>query len=453
MSFLRTAALLALSFAGPIAAQQVYFGNLHSHTSYSDGSGKPAEAYQFARNNAKVDFLMISEHNHSQAEDGASTDRRDGILIAKDHSLYTGPARTSLIPAARKSSLNGKFLGLYGQEFSSISKGNHVNVFDVDTVIDVPNGDFAGLVSWMTQHHDSLGQPPILQFNHPELFDNKATEYGADDFASPSEWIQKIGAFARLIEIVAGPAMTKVPAEVPKDAEDEFLRYLNLGFRVAPTADQDNHYKTWGNASPARTGVIADELTKPAILGALRNRHVYATEDSNLRLVFKVQNRLMGDVIAPTLTAGQELDISVSIHDDDEPQAHYEIDVLSDSAPGGATARVIDTVSVDGNTTAPVRIEDVTFTGKGQYLFFRVRQIGEDRVDRAWTSPVWFDDAEVSPVVPPVDTVAIASRLSRTYHTSPDCVDAQRIKPTNRIEGDEARRGRLPHEGCPRRQQ
>jgi hypothetical protein len=62
----------------------------------------------------------------------------------------------------------------------------------------------------------------------------------------------------------------------------------------------------------------------------------------------------MGDAIAPTLTIGQELDISATIHDDDEPSAHYEIDVLSDSGPGGAAARVIDTVSVDGNTTAPV---------------------------------------------------------------------------------------------------
>jgi hypothetical protein len=67
------------------------------------------------------------------------------------------------------------------------------------------------------------------------------------------------------------------------------------------------------------------------------------------------------------------------------------------------------------------------------------------------TPPRLFD-AEVSPVATPVvDTVAIASRLSRTYHTSPDCVDAQRIKPANRIEGDEARRGRIPHDGCPRR--
>jgi len=445
--------LLAWSIllASHLGAQHVYFGNLHSHTSYSDGSGKPAEAYDHARKIAKVDFLAISEHNHAQAEDGASADRRDGILIATSPALYTGPSQAALIPAAGKAIENGKFVALYGQEFSSISKGNHVNVFDVDKVIDVPNGDFRKLVDWMAAHPDSQGQAPILQMNHPELFDDESTEYGADDFAGKAEWIREVGKYARLLEIITGPAMTKTPAGVPRDAEGEFLKFLNLGFRVAPTADQDNHYRTWGDASPARTGVVADNLTKADLLNALRARHVYATEDPNLRVLCTVQGHLMGDVIPATLTVGEELSIGCSITDDDEPHAHYEIDVLTDPAPGGSPARVIDTIPLDGNTTTPLKIEDVKFTGKGQYLFFRVRQIGEDGVDRAWTAPVWFDDAAIAPSATDPTGVAIASRLSKIYHTSADCIDAQQIKPANRVENDEARKGRRPHEGCPRK--
>ena len=73
-------ALLALS-AGCQAKPDfnVYFGNLHSHTSYSDGSGTPDEAYRHARS-AGLDFLAITEHNHKSAESGAK-DRRDGLLI------------------------------------------------------------------------------------------------------------------------------------------------------------------------------------------------------------------------------------------------------------------------------------------------------------------------------------------------------------------------------------
>jgi hypothetical protein len=44
-----------------------YFGNLHSHTSFSDGSGTPDEAYKYARDVGDLDFLAVTEHNHEGA--------------------------------------------------------------------------------------------------------------------------------------------------------------------------------------------------------------------------------------------------------------------------------------------------------------------------------------------------------------------------------------------------
>src|SRR6185295_8876946 len=43
-----------------------YFGNLHSHTSYSDGVQTPPDAYTFAHFNAQtpLDFLAVTDHNH-----------------------------------------------------------------------------------------------------------------------------------------------------------------------------------------------------------------------------------------------------------------------------------------------------------------------------------------------------------------------------------------------------
>ena len=84
--------LVAAAFTPRLYAdEQVFFGNLHSHTSYSDGSGTPDQAYKWARDTAKLDFLAITEHNHRLCEAGASKDRKDGIMIAKTPELYTGP--------------------------------------------------------------------------------------------------------------------------------------------------------------------------------------------------------------------------------------------------------------------------------------------------------------------------------------------------------------------------
>jgi len=57
------AAFYPLSCSARWAADKVFFGNLHSHTSYSDGSGTPSEAYAHARDVAKLDFMAITEHN------------------------------------------------------------------------------------------------------------------------------------------------------------------------------------------------------------------------------------------------------------------------------------------------------------------------------------------------------------------------------------------------------
>lgn len=258
--------------------EKIFFGNLHSHTSFSDGSGKPADAYTHARGVAHLDFLAITEHNHPECENGASSDRKDGIMIGKDPKLYKGPGTTALIPVANQFTENGRFVAIYGQEFSTVSQGNHVNVFEVGEVINVEKGKDHTLANdWLVSHLDSTGQPAIIELNHPKNCENTCVgrEYGKDDFGSPAEWVRRMDHYTRLIDIVNGPGLNKnTSGGQGERMEEGFIRYLNLGFHLAPAADQDNHYKNWGTITDARTAVITDELTKAKVLEALRNRHV-----------------------------------------------------------------------------------------------------------------------------------------------------------------------------------
>ena len=54
-------------------------------------------------------------------------------------------------------------------------------------------------------------------------------------------------------------------------------------------------------------------------------------------------------------------------------------------------------------------------------------------------------------LVEPESVALVASRNSKIYHFSPDCLDAQTISPENRILGPLARSGRSCHVGCPRK--
>jgi len=141
-------AALILAAPGPVPATaflnqfHVFFGNLHAHTTLSDGSGAPTNAFTMARNTAKLDFLAVTEHNHSAAAHPKEA-AVFGTGIAAQHSLYS-----KLTSAANAADDDDDFVALFGQEFSTISSGNHMNVIGASKVIDendVPSGDFKEL--------------------------------------------------------------------------------------------------------------------------------------------------------------------------------------------------------------------------------------------------------------------------------------------------------------------
>ena len=120
---------------------KAYYGNLHSHTAVSDGVERPAAAYKHAKEVAKVDFLCLSEHNHN---------------------IQTNTTQAGLTEVANAAvaTATDKFVGLIGQEFSTIKNGNHVNVYDVSTQIPMALlNDYRGLFeTWL----------PQFQKDHPD---------------------------------------------------------------------------------------------------------------------------------------------------------------------------------------------------------------------------------------------------------------------------------------------
>lgn len=450
-----TAFACALSVSAARAEERVFFGILHSHTGYSDGAGLPPDAYKRAREDAGCDFFAITEHNHfvqiTPKRDPGDPKPDPDQIIGRTHANYNGSSK-SLVAAARAAT-NQNFVALYGQEFSSISSGNHMNVFDVPEVIDAANGHFDQLVTWLKkpEHADTTGQIAILQFNHPSTsLRNKGIEYGADNFGSKEAWFAATSPLACTIEVVNGPGLsTQNDQPIPNDFESSYSYYLSEGFRLAPTADQDNHHHTWGTLTTARTGIIAETLTKDALLAAIRARHVYASTDRNLRVIVRTSGGMEGDVLP--LPTGNELQFQVSIQDDDETEAAYTIEPVIGIAGSHRKVTRLDPVAApNGNNTYTV--DEIPNQGAGQFVYFKIRQANEDGDDdTVWTAPTWFGALATPTSAPAPDTAGdfIASRKSAVYHTNLTCSSVARIKPENRVTGDEARQGRTPHDCVP----
>lgn len=479
--------LFTLLFANILFGQEynVYYGNLHAHTCYSDGSGTPEEAYQMAKD-AGLDFFGVTPHNHTSAE-GLAKERKDGILIAWDNDLYNGTAPITFtrkykkkgetqiteetitgaksVISAANSSTNPNFLALYGQEFSTISSSNHINVFNYDSVIKVKNGDIKGLIDLIDR--STKKDKIFFQLNHPDYksdllicdYDTPRTkkckncfnDYGIDndDFGPYfSTWVQHLDPYTHLIEVLSGPAMKKAPIanyRYDKTEEDSYYFYLKQGLHVSPSVGQDNHYKTWGKMNDARVGVLATELTNDGVLAAVKANRTFASEDKNLSVILMLNGKIMGENI--NLDTDTPLNFKVRIKDEDEPNASYEVDLIHGNIEA-EDSRHVNYVDVDNSINeqfsqdgnGEVNISGYLATGNPEFYFIRCKQAGDDRI---WTAPVWINHPK--PSLNSEMFYWTKSSSSEIYHVE-GCKTINSIKPENLRSGTIPPSGRRQHD-------
>lgn len=466
--------LQAMSQLNP--AHKVYYGLLHAHTLLSDGSGTPAEAYAMAKANG-LHFFAVTEHNHDAAEAGAK-DRTDGVQIATQPELYNGNGMVSvtrnwkqggtmrtetisvkpLIKAAKDAS-TANFVGLYGQEFSTISSSNHVNVLGIDELLTIENGDFASLVSKLK----SFPTAPVVQLNHPDVamdlfyHGNKTAtrkkmfnDYGIDpgDLGPHfKDLIAALDPFAHLIEVLSGPALSAtVEDDFQYDAhENDYFFYLKQGFHLSPSVGQDNHYKTWGSITDARVGLIATSLSAASITEAFRLNRTFATEDKNLKVILYINGQLMGSSIQAEEES--ELNIQVLVEDADEPDSEYEISIYGADTEAELSTEAVNWKAKDGLLETIEVSKNGVYTIRGIFAvkapsFFYAR-IVQNSTDDAWTAPVWVN--EETPAAPATLFYWTSNTSSKVYHVA-GCHSVGRIKPANLQSGSTPPPGRTLHE-------
>lgn len=350
------------------AAYKPYFGITHTHTAEfgDDGQGTQAEAYAFARDRANLDFLGISAHSHMINDQGYEAMKG----VAKAHTV------------------DGKFVAILAQEWSSISKGGHINIFEANERCPLGNGAWTDFYERWLPNHQEVGW---IQFNHPHP--SNPLEFGGvkfsptDDARSSLVANEKVSAMA----LLNGPGKYDRPdMKGEPDAWDrgqnrlnyeiEYMEFLNRGWRIGAVGDQDNHVKNWGLAVPTRTGVWAKNLSKAGLLDAFRNRRTYAAFDTNVRLWFSINGKDMGSEIA----GGSELAVRVAASDADDAMKRIELYGDVDGV-GGEPAKLLGKQEV-GKKTALWKI-NLPATAGDSYYFAKV--VYDDQKAWAWSSPIW----------------------------------------------------------------
>jgi hypothetical protein len=344
---------MEVSATGP----RVLWGDLHGHSNLSDGTGLPEDYYRYARDVAGLDVAALTDHDHwgMQFIDGHPELWQE---ISRETQRFHDP---------------GRFVTLLAYEWTNWIYGHrHVLYFtdsgplytSIDPRTETPAQLWAALAGQeaLTVAHHSAGGPIATDWTFvPDPVLEPVTEVVSVHGSSEAE-------------DSPGRIYDPVPGNFVRDA-------LDLGYRFGFVGSGDSHDGHPGNAHlAARTGglaaILSEELTRPAVLEALRSRRVYATSGQRILLRFSLAGARMGTTVArATLPAIPEALVRVVGTGPLE-----RIDIIRagnavDSLPCGGAREVTFTHPVNDLTA-------------GGYVYVRVVQTDGGL---AWSSPVYLE--------------------------------------------------------------
>ena len=327
-----------------------YFGHLHEHTRFSDGDGTPEDMFD-AGIRRGLDFMAASDHGYSIS----SSEAFDTASVADD---YYSP---------------GTFTTFASVE---VSDGDHLGVHDEDHSVlwfdDNYGHDYADIYDEIAAHG------AVGVFHHPDRYGNQA--FGGMSYSATGDRV-----------------MTMMEIANKGDIRDShyfiWINALEKGWHLAPAAGDDNHSANWGR-DDIRTVVLAEENSRTSLMEAMAERRVYATDDSNLEIDFRINGNVMGSIIDNSGPAT----MTVFTRDGDG-ESISTMELIS----GGW---VIASHTGSGEWT-------MELDPSNPYYFIRIIQSDGDR---AVTAPIWLE-AGGAPGIPDDGPVSPTS-LAGTYESS-----------------------------------
>jgi len=388
LKFYFISAFALLSFNG-FSQYNFYFGNIHAHTSYSDGNKDstasgyyyPGQDFYYAKGSYHMDYLGISEHNHY------SSNNNPGMHVS-DYAKGLAQADTA--------NANGTFVCMYGFEWGVISSGGHVVTYGVPGLV----GWETGSGGWgSTNNYDIFCAKsdytnfwPIIN-SYPNAFCTLAHPQSGDynDLLGTLAYSTTGDNAIAGVAIRSGSALTTTnnysdPA--PTLYESSYLKALARGYHVGPTADHDNHYTTIGRTNHIRTVVLARSLNRDSIMAAYRTMHFYASDDWDAKVTFSINGNMMGS----EFNTGFNSSISVTVNDELNNSGGADpinkIDIYY-GVPGSLTNATILTTATGTNTLSYAH---TTALNNKFYYFAKITQTDGDII---WTAPVWVNRTSI----------------------------------------------------------
>lgn len=355
-----------------------YFGNLHSHTAYSDGNKDsastgyktPGSSYSYAKGSYQMNFLGIAEHNHF------SSNNNPGMHVA-DYAKGLFQADTA--------NHDGSFVCMFGMEWGVIDNGGHIVTYGIPGLVGWESGsggwgpsnnytifcaknDYTNFWKLVNAYPNAF-----CTLAHPQDFDYNNLIEGTYNASADSAVVG--------IAVRSGAAFsttTDYSDAAPSSYQSVYYNALAKGYHVGPNCDQDNHYTNFGRTNHIRTVVLAKSLKRDSITAAYKANRFYASDDWNTQINFTINGSFMGsDITSATNSA-----IQVTVTDPDAGDDVSRIDIYYGVPGSGSNPTILRTATL----TNILNYTHTTALNDKFYYFARIIQKDGDFI---YTAPIW----------------------------------------------------------------
>ena len=359
---------------------QLYFGQLHGHTQYSDGAGSLDSALSYIKNlpdSANVQFVAFTDHsNYFDSKNAANVEAAlyDTTLVKDSDASHSWKTYKDTIAQFNEDNA-GSMVAIGGFEMTWSGGPGHINTFNTPGIVSRNNStlnnktDDAGMKAYYALLSQTEGANSISQFNHP------GTTFG--NFKDFNYWDPVIDSRMYMVEVGNGEGQIGAGGYYP--SYEQYIMALDKGWHLAPTNNQDNHKGKWGNANDARDVILTDSFTEEGIYAAIRALRMYATEDKNLELTYTVNGLMMGSSITEV---PDKLNIEVTVNDPDASDSIAKVEVVANSGK----------VAYTWDNAAQLSSGKLSVTLDPSYSYYFIRVTQKDG-DLAVTSPVWVGES------------------------------------------------------------
>ena len=359
---------------------QPYFGQLHSHTQYSDGSGTLDSALSYIRSlpdSANVQFVAFTDHsNYFDSKNAPNVEAAlyNTSLVKDSDASHSWKTYKDTIAQFNEDNA-GDMVAIGGFEMTWSGGPGHINTFNTPGIVSRNNSTLnnktadAGMKAYYALLSQAEGATSISQFNHP------GTTFG--NFKDFNYWDPVIDSRMYMVEVGNGEGQIGAGGYYP--SYEQYIMALDKGWHLAPTNNQDNHKGKWGNANDARDVILTDSFTEDGIYEAIRALRMYATEDKNLELTYTVNGLMMGSSITEV---PDKLNIEVTVNDPDASDSIAKVEVVANSGK----------VAYTWDNAAQLKSGKLSVTLDPSYSYYFIRVTQKDG-DLAVTSPVWVGES------------------------------------------------------------